>query len=124
LCCKQPVGLPVTGFLSFSLSVPALVYDLSVFRSAFSLLAAVEPSNLGFHLPIQFIEIYIREDGAKSSTNNVSKNGLDFSINIGRDRLRPQYGDGFAGAPLAPNRGVKDEWQKKKSKPSGGPTNI
>jgi hypothetical protein len=32
--------------------------------------------------------------------NNVAKNVIDFSIAIPRERLRPNYGDGFRGAPL------------------------
>jgi hypothetical protein len=34
------------------------------------------------------------------STNNVAKTVIDFSVAIPRERLRPNYGDGFKGAPL------------------------
>jgi hypothetical protein len=69
------------------------------------------------------------------ATNNVAKNGINFSISIARERLRPQYGDGFAGAPLAaspakeqalvPDRGVaQDESQRSKNETVDSPADI
>ena len=37
-------------------------------------------------------------------TNNVAKNVIDFSIAISREQLRPNYGEGFKGAPLVTAR--------------------
>ena len=35
-----------------------------------------------------------------NTSNNVAKNVIDFSKAIPREQLRPNYGDGFKGAPL------------------------
>ena len=35
------------------------------------------------------------------ASNNSAKTVIEFPITILRQRLRPQYGDGFRGAPLA-----------------------
>jgi hypothetical protein len=53
-----------------------------------------------FDLVVQFVHIHIGENWTDLSTNNVAKNVIDFSIAIPRERLRPNYGDGFLGAPL------------------------
>ena len=34
------------------------------------------------------------------TTNNVAKKVIEFSITVPREQLRPNYGDGFRGAPL------------------------
>ena len=38
------------------------------------------------------------------AANNVAKNVIDFSIAISREQLRPNYGEGFKGAPLVTAR--------------------
>jgi hypothetical protein len=43
----------------------------------------------------------VGEEWAGDATYNVAKSVLDYSIKIPRERLRPNYGDGFQGAPLA-----------------------
>ena len=51
----------------------------------------------------------VEEEGYHHAPNNIAKRVLDFSTTVSRERLRPQYGDGFAGAPLAQDRGVKPD---------------
>jgi hypothetical protein len=58
------------------------------------------------------------------NTNNVAKKVIEFSIAIPRARLKPNYGDGFQGAPLRiisirestdkRNRGVKGDGSRAK----------
>ena len=59
------------------------------------------------------MQIDIGQQGADHAPNNVAKRMLDFSTKVSRERLRPQYGDGFAGAPLAQDRGVKQDEERK-----------
>jgi hypothetical protein len=51
--------------------------------------------------------------------NNIAKRVLDFSTTVSRERLRPQYGDGFAGAPLEQDRGVKPDEERRKAQEIG-----
>ncbi len=46
------------------------------------------------------VEVDIRQQGRGYFTNNVAKTLLEFSISVPRARLRPNYGEGFQGAPL------------------------
>ena len=40
------------------------------------------------------------DDLGNHALYNVAKSSLEFSISIERTKLRPDYGDGFQGAPL------------------------
>ena len=64
------------------------------------------------------VQVHIGEEGRYYSPNNVAKNLLDFSKTFSRQQLRPQYGDGFAGAPLTIDRGVKQDERRKESQES------
>jgi hypothetical protein len=46
------------------------------------------------------VQVDIRQQGANYSPNNVAKIVIEFLITIPRERLRPNYRDGFRGAPL------------------------
>jgi hypothetical protein len=46
------------------------------------------------------IQCDVRQQWTDLSPYNVTKNVIDFSIAIPRERLRPNYGSGFGGAPL------------------------
>jgi hypothetical protein len=61
------------------------------------------------------MQIDVSQQGAHYAANNVAKRVLDFSITVSRERLRPQYGDGFAGAPLAQDRGEKPDEERRKN---------
>jgi len=72
---------------------------------------------------------------AADTFNNVAKTVIEFLITISRDRLRPQYGDGFRGAPLATSvlvqgttrrdRGaIQDESGAKKETDTSGGTDV
>ena len=50
------------------------------------------------------MEHHIGQDGAEHASNNVAKNVINFSIAISREQLRPNYGEGFKGAPLVTTR--------------------
>lgn len=47
---------------------------------------------------------WLTGDGGKRendyAANNVAKKVIEFPVTIPRKRLRPEYGDGFGGAPL------------------------
>ncbi len=62
------------------------------------------------------MQIDVRQQRTDYAPNNVAKRMLDFSTSVSRERLRPQYGDGFAGAPLAQDRGVKQDEERRKTK--------
>ena len=47
------------------------------------------------------MEVDVGEQGRYYSPNNSAKTVIEFLITIPRERLRPHYGDGFGGAPLA-----------------------
>ena len=53
---------------------------------------------------IKPVHIGISKNGRDYASNNVAKNVIDFSIAISRAQLRPNYGDGFKGAPLVTPR--------------------
>ncbi len=53
------------------------------------------------------VEVDIRQQGRGYFTNNVAKNLLEFSISVPRARLRPNYGEGFQGAPRKITRAEK-----------------
>lgn len=40
------------------------------------------------------------EQAGVDASYNIAKNVIEFEITIPRQRLRPNYGDGFRGAPL------------------------
>ncbi|MEK6569875.1 MAG: hypothetical protein AABZ61_00785, partial [Bacteroidota bacterium] len=42
--------------------------------------------------------------GNRNISSNVAKIPIEFSVVIQREQLRPQYGDGFQGAPLNPKK--------------------
>jgi hypothetical protein len=46
----------------------------------------------------------VRGKRSQHASNNVAKNVIDFSIAISREQLRPNYGEGFKGAPLVSRR--------------------
>ncbi|MBK7919357.1 MAG: hypothetical protein IPJ94_24475 [Chloroflexi bacterium] len=56
--------------------------------------------ELRFQFCFQSIQRHIREYGRDYTTNNVAKKVIEFSITVPREQLRPNYGDGFRGAPL------------------------
>jgi hypothetical protein len=51
-----------------------------------------------------------REQRARHSPHDGAKLPFDLAVTIPRDRLRPQYGDGFLGAPLLLCRPSKMQW--------------
>ena len=48
--------------------------------------------------------------GGRYSPHDGAKLPFDLAVTIPRDRLRPQYGDGFLGAPLLLCRPSKMQW--------------
>jgi len=81
------------------------------------------------------VQVDIGENRRNHAFNNVAKTVIEFLITISRERLRPQYGDGFRGAPLATsvlvqnttrrNRGaIQDESGAKKETDTSGGTDV
>jgi hypothetical protein len=50
---------------------------------------------------VKDVECDIRQERRNHASNNSAKTVIEFLVTISRERLRPQYGDGFRGAPLA-----------------------
>ena len=63
----------------------------------------------------QAVQGHVRQHWGGYAPNNVAKRVLDFSTTVSRERLRPQYGDGFAGAPLEQDRGVKPDEERRQA---------
>jgi hypothetical protein len=63
---------------------------------------------------VKLIEIDVGEQWANSPSYNVAKSVIDFSITVPRERLRPNYGDGFQGAPLQPGLLSKRKTERKR----------
>ena len=83
-----------------------------VCRIRFSALACGISLTDSLKFLVEFVEIDVCQDGTYNSSNNIAKNVIDFSIAIPRERLRPNYGDGFKGAPLdtfQSSRGTVDQ---------------
>src|SRR4029453_14548568 len=60
--------------------------------------APLEPS---FEPQVQHVvQIDVRQQRAEHPTGNVANRPHEFVVRITRRKLRPSYGDGFAGAPL------------------------
>ncbi len=48
----------------------------------------------------------IGEKRRRHPSHNSAKKALEFTVALPRAELRPRYGDGFAGAPLAQPQGA------------------
>ena len=64
----------------------------------------------------------IRYGRRRYFTNNVAKTLLEFSISVPRTRLRPNYGEGFRGAPLKITRAEKSAPQLNRASDTDAPT--
>ncbi|MGB5060140.1 MAG: hypothetical protein WBO48_15685, partial [Candidatus Promineifilaceae bacterium] len=58
------------------------------------------PGKALFQHPFQTVQRHVHQNRRDYTTNNVAKKVIEFSITVPREQLRPNYGDGFRGAPL------------------------
>jgi len=46
------------------------------------------------------MQVDVRQQRGDNAASNVANFPVEFAAVVSRERLRPRYGDGFAGAPL------------------------
>ena len=104
--------------------------DPTVAARALAWLAIVSLIVFSSEEPLHAVERHIRQQRREHSTHNGAKLPFDLTITIPRDRLRPHYRDGFAGAPLMacrpcnphrPGHGGADAPAQNKLSPSHSP---
>lgn len=90
-CLMDSLPIPVVQFYL----VPSSTGDWKAYGARFGKVASKKQTIFGYKLHLY-------------PGNNVAKNVIDFSIAIPRERLRPNYGDGFRGAPLDASHSSQD----------------